>query len=363
MIQEYKGLQEQLEKVNFDLAWKGFHEYPFALYNDEWVYFEKEQIPYDTRFLGNSTICYEGQQIAIWRLGDGSEKDYELWASMMVHEMFHAHQMTHGETRFPKDLESMMYPDVLENWQMKYWENQMMAQAINEGSSSAARKLEEIGRSREHRKSLIGEFIECEQGTETTEGIAEFVGMEALRQINTAKYRTKIQDYANHMKKLDKSQLQVRGMAYWSGVLLLTLAREARLSIEHELTETRYLSEILAERQSSSSEGRTIERIREEAGKIQGIEKLLAEEKEEKKTKINCFFRGTVDRQVRKRFHENQCRICGYDPMNMIRMDDQILCTNFIMLQEVGEEPEFTKGPVLLRMETGSVDKVCEIWV
>lgn len=34
---------------------------------------------------------------------------------------------------------------------------------------------------------------------------------------------------------------------------------------------------------------------------------------------------------------ETKCRIAGYDPMNMIKLDNHILCTHFIILEESEE--------------------------
>jgi hypothetical protein len=40
--------------------------------------------------------------------------------------------------------------------------------------------------------------------------------------------------------------------------------------------------------------------------------------------------------------------ICGYDPMNMIKSGNMVLCSHFIMLRkEGGGETLFVKGPLL----------------
>lgn len=60
-----------------------------------------------------------------------------------------------------------------------------------------------------------------------------------------------------------------------------------------------------------------------------------------------------------KDIKEGQFYICGYDPMNMIKTDDIILCSHFIMLQnEELMEPFLIQGPVLLHMKKGSTNEV-----
>jgi hypothetical protein len=51
--------------------------------------------------------------------------------------------------------------------------------------------------------------------------------------------------------------------------------------------------------------------------------------------------------------------ICGYDPMNMIKIGNDILCQHFIMLQDrAGGEPLFIAGPVVVHLKDGSIDEV-----
>jgi hypothetical protein len=46
-------------------------------------------------------------------------------------------------------------------------------------------------------------------------------------------------------------------------------------------------------------------------------------------------------------------QITGFDPMNMVRMGDKILCDRFVKL-----DGEFIQGPVMLEMAEGSMRQV-----
>ena len=59
---------------------------------------------------------------------------------------------------------------------------------------------------------------------------------------------------------------------------------------------------------------------------------------------------------------EEDCMICGYDPMNMIIYGRQVLCTHFVALRS-GERMQFLNGPVLLELVEGDDRKVGKYWV
>ena len=113
----YNKIDAIINKVDYESIWSGFSRYPFALYNKENVYLKDEVIPYDTRFLGNTSIEYEGGFLAIWDVGDLMPECLESFASDIIHEMFHAFQRERNETRYPDDLVMLDYP----NWDMTHW--------------------------------------------------------------------------------------------------------------------------------------------------------------------------------------------------------------------------------------------------
>ena len=130
MHELYKKIDETIDSINFDKIWPGFSKFNFALYDKGYVYFKNETIPRDNRFLGNTSIEYNGEFIAIWHV-DNSHEDYQTLAANLVHEMFHAFQRTHNETRYPNDLKMLDYPDIIENYAIKHIENSFLVEAFN----------------------------------------------------------------------------------------------------------------------------------------------------------------------------------------------------------------------------------------
>ena len=54
-------------------------------------------------------------------------------------------------------------------------------------------------------------------------------------------------------------------------------------------------------------------------------------------------------------------RICGYDPMNQIRVGDKLLAKYFFLLQ-VGNKQETLTGETLVEMKEGSLFETVAYW-
>lgn len=76
-IIEWKGYI----RIDFENIWPDFNKYPFAVYNQEKVFLDKEVIDRDNRFIGNTSIDFEGKELAIWYIEDENNRDIELLIS------------------------------------------------------------------------------------------------------------------------------------------------------------------------------------------------------------------------------------------------------------------------------------------
>lgn len=92
-----QAVAQQLDRLDFSALYPGYHRFPFALYNEEQVCLEGQLFPWDDRFLGNTSIEYEGKRIAIWSVALDPLPPVSLAASM-AHEMFHCFQFEQGST-------------------------------------------------------------------------------------------------------------------------------------------------------------------------------------------------------------------------------------------------------------------------
>lgn len=346
----YDGMKARLDGVDFSQIWEGFHRYPFALYNDESVWLDGEVIPRDNRFLGNTCIEYGGGRIAIWNIGYGVDGDADIFASNLVHEMFHAFQMESGETRFPNDLVTLGYPMDIMNFSVKLEENRLLAAACRGGGQERGRNLlRRFAGLRLYRESIIGGFIDCERLTETVEGMAEYAGMSALNQLSGEKFDERAESYLSIIESPGELLFDPRRISYYTGALIVLAAKLAGISLSHALgAEQRSVCQILA-----GALGAKAQVPEPPILPYGGIAQRLSEFRAARAARFDDFMR------TRREKTSGRYTICGYDPMNMIKSEGRVLCKNFIVLKEDGkEDAQFIGGPVLLEMEENSVNRV-----
>lgn len=347
MRELYSEIIILLEHINFDLLWKGFHIFQFALYNETTVYFDTFEVPYDNRFLGNTSIKYEDKQIAIWQVTDPKQEDPEILMSKLVHEMFHAFQFEVKESRFPQDLRILDYPIDTRNFGLKYAENNILADAYMESDTSQKRiLLSQFISIRKQRKEIIGDMIQCEYLSETAEGIADYVGTMALKQISVEKYKNSMNQYIDYLRNPGEMLFNVRKISYYSGAVFLITVVGADISVYHDIGNCK---ESVFELISTSFDVINTVRIVYDKDIEEQVKCYLAH-------KEMCFDEFFKSRREQTKANST---ICGYDPMNMIKLNNKILCSRFIILKDnITNKQTFLQGPIMLEMKQGSINQV-----
>lgn len=343
----YNRIYENIRKIDFDAIWKGFHPYQFALYDKVSVYLKDKTVPYEQCFLGNTTIKYDKEQIAIWCVEDVKDADPVMMASNMIHEMFHAYQFENDEKRYPADLYALDYPDILENYILKHSENIALEKAyVQTKMKDRSEYISQFIASRIEREKMIGEYIRCEYLTETLEGMAEYAGLCALKQLDNDRYEKRMRSYIEMISEPGNTLFDTRRMAYFTGAILYTVLDKAKISVYHEIKGAiKTPFEVLREKIHSGGLPVTVS-----ADKVKASYKdyLLKRTK-----KFDDFF------SAERISHEGDFQICGYDPMNMIKENGRILCKYFIMLKQKTEgDPLFINGPVVVELKKGTSDTV-----
>jgi len=320
MQELHNQVETILQKIDFNAIWQGFTPCDFALYNDETVYFRNNETPWDERFMGNTAKEINGTLTAIWHVQNPTDEDPELLAMGIVHEMFHAFQAKQGETRWVNEFAMFAYPHDLDNYQLKMAENFTLAKAFEENSRD---RFEEFAVLRRARRRLIGEAITEELNAETIEGMAEYAGLMALKQISHEKF---VREAVMHLEHIRNSEnlFNMRRLSYSVGCLMCLTLKSLGVDFHHELSEVRPLFDLIQWQQNS-------------------IETNFSKFQQNLKTRFQNF-RTQHTAEIKK-----SALITGFDPMNMVRLGDEFLCESFIVL-----DGEFIKGPVLLVMEEGS---------
>ena len=217
-----QAVAQQLDRLDFSALYPGYHRFPFALYNEERVCLEGQLFPWDDRFLGNTSIEYEGQRIAIWSVALDPLPPVSLAASM-AHEMFHCFQFEQGEHRFPDDLRLLNAPTEQDFYQLKLAENCALAIACRTGDAAEFRRFAAL---RNERAAHFPQIAAEEWKAETIEGMAETVCLRALRVLDPAQYAEALACYLAKLENELPLLFDARRLCYYTGtVLCLTLER------------------------------------------------------------------------------------------------------------------------------------------
>ena len=325
----YLTVSKELSKVDFDSIWPGFRPYPFALVSGELVYLADKEISVSERPMwANTVIEFESGLLATWCLdSENGEIDAQVLAGNLVHEMFHAFQNEQGESRWANEFALMAYPDNLDAYRIKSAELRMLTLAYRNRDANAFASFTSL---RQARRGLLGDIILQEYAAETFEGMAEYAGLSALAQLSQEKFDTSLNKWLNVLENPGEHFFNVRRMAYPTGAIICLTAKKLGINITHSLNETQPLFELL----SSPDK----------------IAPCFDAHFAAKKARFDEFL------AAHNNVIEKNALICGFDPMNMWRLNDQVLCNHFVMLDD-----EHINGPVLLNMAPGSERQVVSI--
>lgn len=239
----YEAISNRLNLINFNKLWNGFKPYKFAIYNDEFVVFEGKKLPKNDQFIGNTSIEFNNEQIAIWKITDNDD-DLDVLTSKIVHEMFHAYQMNNNETRFPKEFEAVVkYKYNKDNLNIKLAENLLLIELLEEFNMD---KFNLFLSYRCYRKNLDQYSFNYEASIEVIEGSANYVEFKALEQLNCSKaisflnqMRTKIINQDNF--------IPIRIISYDIGAIILKIIKDNQIPFDDTISKEQdlYIDQLL----------------------------------------------------------------------------------------------------------------------
>ncbi len=364
----YEAVQEHLKKVDFGAIWKDFTPSRFALYNEELVCFDGNIFPADNRFLGNTCISFEGENIAIWAVKASDMQDLDLFTANMIHEMFHVHQQNCGETRYPNDLALLDYPDSFDNHLLRLYENRLLAQAYRELYPLKKREyLKQYAQIKKFRTKRLGVPAKQECYAETIEGMAEYCGTIALRQLSPEKFQKRMDDYLTRICEPSSQFFEIRRLSYFTGAIACVAFHDAGMDFYHQLgADEDSLFEIIAKKHFMNEESHSTflkipQGFTQNTSVNNSQDALRDAYTAYMDYKTRAF--GAVRAHCKEKV-EGDFIVCGYDPMNMLRLNDEMLCTRFVTLaKDHFQIKKFIQGPVILKIKKGTYNYVSEYWI
>ena len=173
----YDRVREQLDRLDFPALWAGFALCPFALYTHDTAVLNGEVMPRPAEFYGNTSVCLQGEYLAIWNMEADPPADAAGLAASLVHEMFHSFQFRCGEQGWPDDLVLAATEPQPAFLALRAQEHRALA---------GGAPLSEVLALRQSRAALQPELLLEEARMETIEGTAEYVGRLALAHLSPA---------------------------------------------------------------------------------------------------------------------------------------------------------------------------------
>lgn len=333
LTQLYASLRRTLAQLDFNDLFPGFHPYPFALYTDENACLDGQLLPRPQEFYGNTAVLRGGRYIAIWNVDLDPPRDMDRFAAHMVHEMFHCHQFTCGETRFPEDLAILACPISAERFAARHWEYSLLADAFE---TADPRRLGQFAGLRALRRKMEPEAVVQELKTETAEGMAEFVGLKALHRLSPEQFTRETASYARILRSEDGPLFDSRRMAYYTGALFfLTLERLGR-PVVNDFRDPRTAYDQNPVDPEPAPEAVPCPAVAE-------AYRAFTRYREEELARHMAAAQYVPCSAV----------ITGYDPMNMFRVGDLLFCRHFVRLRENGRDRDVF-SPIALRMAVDS---------
>lgn len=218
----YRVVEAAVASLDFSTIWPGFKPLKFALYDNAKCFFDGRYVEKTADFTANTSIVYQGEQIAIWMLN--GDLSIPVLTSKLVHEMFHGYQTIENWNCWPDEIEALYrYRYDAGNLSLKLRENELLL-ALLDGFDPAL-----YGELLAHRKLRSKEYpyqFKYECMVEEIEGSANFVEWQVLKQLDGEAAQALVEDMRSVMTK-PESLFPIRISCYYSGALMINAMNRA----------------------------------------------------------------------------------------------------------------------------------------
>ncbi len=136
----YSRVSETISSLDFGRIWPGFRPLKFALYDDEKCFYDGMYIEKSDDFCANTSINFQGEQIAIWKVVD--DLPIPVLASKIVHEMFHGYQTVENWNCWADEMEALYrYQYNADNLSLKLRENELLLRILDHFDEASYQEL------------------------------------------------------------------------------------------------------------------------------------------------------------------------------------------------------------------------------
>lgn len=349
MLSIMKELDKLLNLIDFNQLWDGFFKTNYALYDNKKFYINDNKDislelikkdscfvgKVDQRFMGNTAISIDNNYVAIWNKKSipKNMKNTKL-ASLIIHEMFHCFQLASGEKRFPNELVGINYPITIENINLRMLERRnLLGASIENDKEKKIELLTLFFNLRNKREKLIGNITEYEKALESTEGTAVYVEYKALTQLIE---KTNLREYIKGFIEINEENLKIRQSTFNQGLLLGLIADEYIPNWKSKFNDSElFLSDFI----KSELEIKEVN-IDYKHENLSAIEQCVSNWIAQRDKVFDEF-----ERKVKLNILEEGFQVTGFDPMNIVKRNQEIIHKNFLRVK-IDECEQIIKGPV-----------------
>lgn len=352
MIWRMKELEKLLNAVDYNQLWDKFVKTKYAIYDEKNFYINddigvdlnliKKDSCFignvDERFIGNTAISINNNYIAIWNENTISkDTNNSKLASLIIHEMFHCFQLVSGEKRFPNELLGIDYPITTQNINLRMLERQYLLEASIENNKEKRMELLTLYFNiRNKREKLIGSIIEYEKAIESIEGTAVYVEYKARTQLIPNNQNLILEEYIKGFTEIKEENLKIRQSTYNQGLLLSLIADEYIPNWKSKFDSSElFLSDFIR----NELEIEEID-VEYKYKNLDEIEECIINWTEQRNAIFDEFERKSNLNSLKEGF-----RITGFDPMNIVKRNQEIIHKNFLRIK-IDECDHIIKGPV-----------------
>lgn len=332
----YYEVKRRMEIVDFSKLWRGFKPLKFALYTDSECFFDGAYIEKTDIFLGNTSILYNGEWVAIWNLQE--QIDPVVLTSKIIHEMFHGFQMMNHDSRFPDELDALYnYKYEEDNLNLKLTENQLLCRLSIRFEKALFEELLQI---RKYRFDTFPYAYRYESGIEQIEGTANFVELHCLKQLSAGLFEKALSAMRDRILQ-PKNLLPIRIICYDIGALLLYVMTENNIPFETGFSPVTFAEAILSDA----------------AGKKHIPEGNMKDLLDHYHTKASEVIRQAKEKNTV--ITDTPCDLLGVNAYNAIFHENHIISRYFVMFSSVSN-PQIEYGDFVI--ETNAYKKASKIY-
>ncbi|MDD3401463.1 MAG: hypothetical protein PHT58_07555 [Eubacteriales bacterium] len=331
----YAQVDKKLKSLKLNQGRLCAYLFPFALFDEHSVCLMVDGEPtirdktlYGSQFVANTAIPWEGGYMATWFVAE--DIDLDRLSSKMLHEMYHAHQNSVDDRRFADEQGAIFECRADAKYlSIKARENALIVQLTSICDADAMRQLAALRRTR---RALYPYESEYEAKVETIEGMAQYVEMMALLQLNPMLYNESI----TKMKKRVLSQtemLPIRIPCYDTGTLLLLAMAQNGIDVGRCAASCLTISEVLTGEGEETIAVETDERFVE----------LVKNDELEQRARIDAI------KDAKPLVQGEGLKLLGVNIYSARFLNGYIYSEYFVMFEDKGEE-KLLEGNYLIKM-------------